>query len=168
MFADIQDLGLFLLAAPPSGDGGGSSMTQTFIFMGLIFAVFWFFMIRPQKQKQKQREAMLKAVAKGDHVITIGGVRGTVSKVSDDTITIKVDDNCRISFSRSAIAEVVLDEQETARRSEALKSKDGGQEAKKQEAKKAKGLTQTKAVGEAQENKDKQEEEDKGEEDKSV
>ncbi len=120
----IRHAGLFLLAAPQSGAGGeGPSMVQTFVFMGLIFVVFWFFMIRPQRQKQKQREAMLKTIEKNDRVVTIGGVRGSVAKVSDETVSIKVDDNCKIEFSRSAIAEVLLDEKENARRrSEILNS----------------------------------------------
>ncbi|WGK68428.1 preprotein translocase subunit YajC [Candidatus Haliotispira prima] len=118
----IQNAGLFLLAAPRSGDGAeGTSMVQTFVFMGLIFIVFWFFMIRPQRQKQKQREAMLKSLEKGDWIVTAGGIRGTVSKVTDATVVVKVDDNCKIEFSRSAVSEVVLDEDETARRKEALK-----------------------------------------------
>ena len=50
---------------------------------------------------------MLDALKKGDKVITIGGIHGTVSNVKDDTVTVKVDDNCRIEFNRTAIASVV-------------------------------------------------------------
>ncbi len=124
MISTIQNAGLFLLAAPPSGEG--PNMIQTFGFMILIFVVFWFFMIRPQRQKQKRRESMLKALEKGDKVVTIGGVRGTVVKVANDVISIKVDDNCKIDFSRSAVSEVVLDEDEVARRAEALKDLKAG------------------------------------------
>ena len=111
MFSVMQDAGLFLLAAPPAGgESGAASMTQTFVFMGLIFVVFWFFMIRPQRQKQKQREAMLKALDKGDKVVTIGGIRGTVAKVTEDVVAVKIDNNCKIDFNRSAISEVVRQE----------------------------------------------------------
>ncbi len=50
---------------------------------------------------------MLEALKKGDKVITIGGIHGTVSNVKDDSVTIKVDDNCHVEFNRSAIASVV-------------------------------------------------------------
>ncbi len=111
MFSVIQDAGLFLLAAPPAGgEGGAANMTQTFIFMGLIFVVFWFFMIRPQRQKQKRREAMLKALDKGNKVVTIGGIRGVVTKVTEDVVAVKIDSNCKVEFSRSAIAEIIQQE----------------------------------------------------------
>ena len=67
----------------------------------------YFLMIRPQNKKQKETQKMLDALKKGDKVITIGGIHGTVSNVKDDTVTVKVDDNCRIEFNRSAIASVV-------------------------------------------------------------
>ena len=116
----FERLGLFLLAAPSAG--AGPNMTQTFLFMGLIFVVFWFFMIRPQRQKQKQRELMLKSIEKGDKIVTIGGIRGSVSRIADDVVTVKVDDHCKLDFSRSAVAEVILDEKEADRRSANLKS----------------------------------------------
>lgn len=88
-------------AAAPAA--GGAS---TFVFLALIFVVFYFFMIRPQNKKRKQREAMIKALKKGDKVISSGGIHGIVVKVSDHTISLKVDEGAKIELSRNSIAEV--------------------------------------------------------------
>ena len=83
------------------------------IMMGLLFAVFYFLLIRPQKKKerdrQKQREEMLKALKKNDHVVSIGGIRGIVLNVTDEEVVVKVDEkgDVRIRFSREAISKVI-------------------------------------------------------------
>ena len=71
----------------------------------------YFFMIRPQNKKQKELQKMLDALQKGDKIITIGGIHGTVSSVKKDSnvVTIRVDENTKIEFNRSAIATVVSD-----------------------------------------------------------
>ena len=72
-----------------------------------IIAIFYFFIIRPQNKKQKETERMIKAIKKGDKVVTIGGIHGVVSSAKETTLIIKVDDNTKIEFNRSAIATVV-------------------------------------------------------------
>ncbi|MFC1694051.1 preprotein translocase subunit YajC [Candidatus Latescibacterota bacterium] len=80
-----------------------------------IFAVFYFFIIRPQRTKQKDSKSMLNTLAKGDHVITIGGICGTVfnikekkgEKSDDDILVLRVSDNTKIEMIRSSIAKVV-------------------------------------------------------------
>lgn len=94
--------------APGAAAGQGGSNTSTFLFMGLIFVVSYFFMIRPQNVKRKQREAMLKSMAKGDKVVSIGGVRGIISKLENDSVWVKVDDGVKIEFSRNAISEILI------------------------------------------------------------
>ncbi len=86
----------------------GSSFTMI-IAVGLIFAIFYLFIIRPQNKKQKETEKMIAAVKKGDKVITIGGIHGQVSSTKEQTLIVKVDENCKIEFSRSAIATVIVD-----------------------------------------------------------
>ena len=91
--------------------------SQGSIFMpiatfGLVFVIFYFFIIRPQNKKQKDTEKMISAVKKGDKIITIGGVHGEVTSTKEQTVIVKVDDECKIEFSRSAIASVVVDEKE--------------------------------------------------------
>jgi preprotein translocase subunit YajC len=92
-----------------------SSSSQSSVFMpiitfGLVFVIFYFFIIRPQNKKQKDTQKMISAVKKGDKIITIGGVHGEVTLTKETTVVVKVDDNCKIEFSRSAIASVVVDE----------------------------------------------------------
>lgn len=87
------------------GEGGSGSWT-TFVMMGGIILIFWLLMIRPQRKKQKEDEAMRSAIAKGDKVTTIGGIKGIVNSVKEETIVIKVDDSAKIEFLKSAISTV--------------------------------------------------------------
>ena len=99
---------LLLQAADPAAMGGGFGM---FLPLILIIGIMYFFMIRPQNKKQKELQKMLDALQKGDKVITIGGIHRTVSSVKKDAnvVTIRVDENTKIEFNRSAIATVVSD-----------------------------------------------------------
>ena len=72
------------------------SMWTTFIMFGAIILIFYFLIIRPQKKRDKETQAMLDALKKGDKIITIGGIHGTVVAVKEKTVVIKVDDNARI------------------------------------------------------------------------
>lgn len=87
--------------------GGPASMAPTLITFGLVFAIFYFLIIRPQNKQRKETESMLKALKKGDRVVTIGGIRGTIVSIKDDTVLLKVDDAAKILFSRSAISGLV-------------------------------------------------------------
>lgn len=75
--------------APAPGSAGSFG---TIMFIGqiaLIFVIFWFLLIRPQRQQQRQHEAMLKALKKGDEVVTAGGIVGEVVHIKDDRVTVK-------------------------------------------------------------------------------
>jgi preprotein translocase subunit YajC len=74
--------------------------------LALIFVVFYLFLIRPQQKKQKEREKVLDSLKRGDRVITIGGVHGTVAGIDSEkkTVLVQVADNLKIKFDRSAIA----------------------------------------------------------------
>ncbi len=61
-----------------------------------MFAVLYFFMIRPQQKRAKEHQAMLKTLAKGDHVLTSGGIFGSVVGVKDDRVVVRVDENCKL------------------------------------------------------------------------
>ncbi|TCP65662.1 preprotein translocase subunit YajC [Baia soyae] len=78
---------------------------QAFIFPVLLIAIFYFLLIRPQNKSRKQRNAMISSLKKGDKVVTIGGLHGTIVDLNDQTITIKVNDNTRLVFERAAINE---------------------------------------------------------------
>ena len=101
---NLTSNGLVLLQAAASSTG---QMVSTLVTFGLVFVVFYFLIIRPQNKKQKEAKKMIDAVKKGDKVITIGGVHGTVHSVKEGTVIVKVDDDCRIEFSKSAIATVL-------------------------------------------------------------
>lgn len=75
----------------------------------LMFAVFYFLLIRPQQKRQKDRNNMLNALQKGDNVITIGGLHGNIVELSDEKATLKVSDNVRMEFERSSINAVIKD-----------------------------------------------------------
>ncbi|MNI86830.1 preprotein translocase subunit YajC [compost metagenome] len=68
-----------------------------------MFAVLYFLMIRPQQKRQKKTASMLSSVKKGDKVVTIGGLHGTVLETTDDTVVIRVNEATKMTFDRSAI-----------------------------------------------------------------
>jgi preprotein translocase subunit YajC len=85
----------------------GGQMGSMFVTFGLVFVVMYFLIIRPQSKRQKKAKAMLAALKKGDKVATIGGIRGIIHSIRDDAVVIKVDDNTKIEFSKSAVATVL-------------------------------------------------------------
>jgi preprotein translocase subunit YajC len=93
-----------LLQAAPGGSG---QLATTFITFGLVFLIFYFLIIRPQNKKQKEARQMLANLKKGDRVVTIGGIRGTIQAVKDDAVVLKVDDNTKIEFNKTAVAAVL-------------------------------------------------------------
>ena len=115
--------------AAPSASATGS-LIGSFLPIVLIFVVFYFFLIRPQNKKQKETQKMLDALKKGDKIITIGGIHGTISSVHEKTVIVKVDDNCKIEFNRSAISSVVKSEAEKAK---AVKEKEDKKEKKSED-----------------------------------
>jgi preprotein translocase subunit YajC len=97
-----------LLGAPQgTGAGGPGGLVGTFLPFVLIIGIFYFLIIRPQNKKQKDTQKMLAALKKGDKIITIGGVHGVISTVRESSVVVKVDDNTKVEFSRSAIATIV-------------------------------------------------------------
>jgi len=93
------------LMAPPQGEGGGNPI-MTFLPLIAIVAIFYFLILRPQKKRQQETQKMLSAIRKGDKVVTIGGMHGIVTSVRESTVVIKVDENVKLEFNRSAISSV--------------------------------------------------------------
>ena len=73
----------------------------------LMFVVLYFIMIRPQMKKQKEHKAMIEAVAKGDEIVTAGGVLGKVSKIGDTFLGLEVANGVEIQIQRSAVVQVL-------------------------------------------------------------
>jgi preprotein translocase subunit YajC len=78
-------------------------MNQLFL-MGLIFAIFYFLLIRPQKAKEKERQRMLENLAKNDEVVTSSGIHGTIVNLKDKTVTLRIDENVKMEVERSCIS----------------------------------------------------------------
>ena len=95
-----------LQAAAPAQQGGGWSM---WIMMLLIFVVMWFFMIRPQRKQQKELQAFRDSLKKGDKVVTIGGIYGTVCELKEESVLIEVDNNVKIRVSKQALVKDFTD-----------------------------------------------------------
>lgn len=88
--------------------GGGWSM---WVMLILVIAVMWFFMIRPQRKQQKELQKFRDGLQKGDKVVTIGGIYGTVVEIKEKTLLIEVDSNVKIKVDKNS---VVKDFSETA------------------------------------------------------
>lgn len=86
--------------------GSGSGLFVTLAPFVLMFAIFYFLLIRPQQKKSRERNSMLNALKKGDKVTTIGGMHGTIDQITDDTVVLKVNDVTKLTFDRSAINNV--------------------------------------------------------------
>ncbi len=69
----------------------------------LIFVVFYFLLIRPQKKTQDEHKKMVAGLKKNDEVITAGGIHGTIMNVKDHTVTVKVDDNVKVEIQKSSV-----------------------------------------------------------------
>ena len=95
------------IALMAADSASSASMTSSLIMFALIILIFYFLIYRPQKKRDKEAKAMLAAMKKGDKVVTIGGIHGTIVTVKDKTVVIKVDDSARIEFSKEAISSVI-------------------------------------------------------------
>lgn len=119
---NLLTLFLPVLQAAPGGFDNNSIMSIVMI-VGFI-AIFYFLIIRPQNKRQKETEKMLSEMKKGDAVVTIGGCHGTLVSVDGDTVVIKVDENVKLKFNKSAVATVVGDKAaEKAKTAEAAPEK---------------------------------------------
>ena len=96
-----------LLAAGAAGAQAGPPAWLSylpFVAMGLIF---WFLILRPQMKQQKEQRAKLESIKKGDEVVTGGGVRGKVTKVSDDELEVEVAQGVRIRVVKGTLSQVL-------------------------------------------------------------
>jgi preprotein translocase subunit YajC len=99
----------------PSGTQAteGNSTTATLQMVGflvVIFALFYFVMIRPQRKKQKEQQTMVAALQKGDRVITAGGIFGTIDSVREDSVVIKVESGTLLRVAKGSV--MVIKEQQ--------------------------------------------------------
>jgi preprotein translocase subunit YajC len=100
---------LMMMQSAPAGGASGGTMG---VLLGLapwiaIFVIFYFLMIRPQQQRVKQHQAAINSVKKGDEVITGGGIRGRVTKVTDDEAEVEIAQGVKIRVVKSTISQVL-------------------------------------------------------------
>ncbi|MAT15559.1 MAG: preprotein translocase subunit YajC [Planctomyces sp.] len=100
-----QEEGADAAAQKPPANGMDSLVNLLPLIAIVLF--FWFFMLRPHRQAEKKHQALVSSLKKNDKVETIGGIIGTVTHMTDDEVTLKVDDNTKLRFRRSSIRTVL-------------------------------------------------------------
>ncbi|HJV84760.1 MAG TPA: preprotein translocase subunit YajC [Noviherbaspirillum sp.] len=83
---------------------GPESSLMSFLPIILMFVVLYFLMIRPQMKRQKEQKSMMEALAKGDEVVTAGGILGRVTKVTDAYVTVEVADGTEVVVQKAAVS----------------------------------------------------------------
>lgn len=101
----------FLIAAAQAQDGvgqtGGTSAYQPLIMMVIFIAVFYFLLIRPQMKRAKEHRTLVSQLAKGDEVLTSGGIAGRIEEVGDAFITLEIANGVRIKVQKHAVGNVL-------------------------------------------------------------
>jgi preprotein translocase subunit YajC len=99
----------FAQTAPAAAAAGGDmqSTLMSMLPLLLMFAVLYFVMIRPQMKKQKEHRAMIDALAKGDEIVTAGGLLGKVSKIGDAYLSVELASGVEVQMQRQAVVQVL-------------------------------------------------------------
>ncbi|MDZ7806115.1 MAG: preprotein translocase subunit YajC [Gracilimonas sp.] len=98
----MQFLPLFLMGQP----GDESAGILNLVFLGAIFLVFYFFIIRPQSKRQKEIQKMVEEMKKGDKIVTSSGIIGILDKIEENEVLVDVDSGTKIRMLKSAITDV--------------------------------------------------------------
>lgn len=107
-------LTVLLQAQPATTTGAEPTFFQQYSFlilMILIFVVMYFFMIRPQQKKQKEIVKWRESLQKGDKVVTVGGIYGTVAEVKDQFLILEIDNNVKIRVDKTSVVKDITDVQ---------------------------------------------------------
>ena len=99
----------FLQAQAGAQGGGGLTML---LMLALIFVVMWLFMIRPQQKRQKELNSFRDSLKKGDKVVTVGGIYGTVIEVNDNKVMLEIDKDVRIKVDKASLVKDFSDAQQ--------------------------------------------------------
>lgn len=100
---------LILAMAPPAGGAGQPAQSPIFMFgwLGIMIALFYFMLIRPQRRREKERQQLLSAIKSGDRVLFGGGIIGVVANVKEKTYVIKIADKTKLEVVRGAVTQVL-------------------------------------------------------------
>jgi len=83
--------------------------TISIIYIAILIAAFYLLIIRPQQVRNKQMRELVASLSEGDRVVTLGGLRGTVVTVKEETVILQVFDNSQLEFEKAAIAKILVD-----------------------------------------------------------
>lgn len=97
----------YLLMAQPQGEGGNPFMA--FLPLLLIIVIFYFFLMRPQMKRQKELRTFRDSLAKGDKIVTTGGIYGKITEVKDTHVMLQIDDNVTIKVDKAAVIKDMTD-----------------------------------------------------------
>ncbi|MCQ2154128.1 MAG: preprotein translocase subunit YajC [Bacteroidales bacterium] len=92
-----------LQQAAAGAQGGQANQWSFWIMIAALFAVMYFFMIRPQRKQQKELEKFRSGLKKGDRIVTAGGIYGTVADIEERTVLVKVDGDVKLRVDKSSI-----------------------------------------------------------------
>jgi len=110
VLSGLQCIASVLAQCDQQQEGGGTGGLLGLWPIVLIFVIFYFLLIRPQQKKQKQHQKMLEAIKKGDTVVTSGGIYGTVIGVKENIVVLKIAENVKVEFAKSAVTHIVSSE----------------------------------------------------------
>src|SRR5207247_10164371 len=100
---------LALAQLVPPGGGGSRALVPQVLFFAASFPILYFLLIRPQQKQKRDREQMLSAIKKGDRIVTTGGLHGTVTGLGEHTVTVRVADQVKLEFDRSAVGRIMVE-----------------------------------------------------------
>ena len=104
----MQAGAVLVLAQAGGGSGGaGGGLLGMFVPMAIIFAIFYFMLIRPQQRKEKERQKMINETKTGDRILFSGGIVGTVTNVRENSLVVKIADGVKIDVLRGAVSRVL-------------------------------------------------------------
>ena len=104
-------MNLFIFPLQQTQSAGGSGMTMILMLV-LIFFVMWLFMIRPQQKRQKELNNFRDSLKKGDKVVTVGGIYGTVVEVNENKVLLEIDKDVRIKVDKASLVKDFSDAQQ--------------------------------------------------------
>ncbi|MEI8121598.1 MAG: preprotein translocase subunit YajC [bacterium] len=96
------------MGTPPAGQGQGQGSGMLMMgYMAIIFALFYFMMIRPQMKREKERKKLIENIKAGDRILFCGGLLGVVASVKDNAFVVKIAENVKIEIARGAVLRVL-------------------------------------------------------------
>lgn len=90
-----------------AGGAGGGGGFGAFLPLILMFAIFYFLLIRPQQKKSKQHKEMLASIRKGDKIVSAGGLHGVITGIAEDVVTMEIAPKIRVKISRGSVAGIL-------------------------------------------------------------